>query len=84
MAVAKGYTNYRQVDVHFFSSLLWHAKHSSSSSTLIEVICVLGPFCRVDFICFLAYFKNCVLILFASIVFIENVLFFTSFFFSEI
>lgn len=83
MAVAKGYMNYRQVDVHFFSSLLWHAKHSSSSSTLIEVMCVLEPFCHVDFICFLAYFKNCVFILFASIGFTGNVLCFTLFFFLQ-
>lgn len=72
--------NYRQVDVHFFSSLLRHAKHSSGSSTLIEVICVLGPFCHLDLICFLEYFKNCVFILFASFIFTENVMWFTRFF----
>lgn len=67
----------------FFSSLLWHAKHSSGSSALIEVICVLEPFCHVGFIRFLAYFKNRMFIFFARIFFFtENVLCFTLFFFS--
>lgn len=66
----------------FFSSLLWHAKHSPGSSTLIEVICVLEPFCHVGFICFLAYFKNRVFILFASIVFLQRMSCVLLFFFS--
>lgn len=74
MGVAKGNMNYRQVEIYFSSPLLWHGNHSSSSSTLIEMLCVLEPFCHVVFMCFLVYFKNCIFFLFASIVFTESIL----------
>lgn len=66
--------NYRQVGVYFFSPFLWHAKYSSSSSTLKKMLYILELFVMLSLFASLYILRVLYSIIFTSIVFTKCVL----------